>query len=43
MKCLFLIFCNSIIIFLSMTDNQSIGIMEGAFFVPKGEILSWAN
>ena len=23
--------------------DQSIGLMEGAFFVSKGEILSWVN
>lgn len=23
--------------------DQSIGMMEGAFFVSKGEILSWVN
>ena len=22
---------------------ESIGLMEGAFFVPKGEIISWVN
>jgi hypothetical protein len=26
-----------------MNDNQSIGMMEGAFFVPKGDLLAWIN
>lgn len=26
-----------------MDDGSKIGLMEGAFFVPKGEILNWVN
>ena len=26
-----------------MNENQSIGMMEGAFFVPKSDLLAWVN
>jgi hypothetical protein len=25
------------------SEEQSIGMMEGAFFVPKGDLLAWVN
>lgn len=24
-------------------EDQSIGMMEGAFFVPKGDLINWVN
>jgi hypothetical protein len=25
------------------SEQQAIGMMEGAFFVPKGDLLNWVN
>ena len=25
------------------SEQQAIGIMEGAFFVPKGDLMNWVN
>ena len=26
-----------------MSEQQAIGMMEGAFFVPKGDLINWVN
>lgn len=28
---------------MASEQQQAIGMMEGAFFVPKGDLISWVN